>query len=288
LQLHARKGAPKSGKSGKKGKRGKGGEAKPGGRAEQLLARLWSLRLLRLATGHHVSPEVARRERPIELASLSLWSGPSAEEQAARALERKEAEARRAAELEQERERERERRREEERDAKRRATEARRARAEAARREQEREQAEQAAAQERRREAQAKAAAKAVAQASPTSYGLGKFLLDSLREELRLVRADREGLLDNHHLELIEVVSHGSDKPLFVVTPLARSIELNLDHPLAQAAVKHRLDDPFTITLLASLAYSQLNRSLGDIAGEHEAEFLILHAAHAASVGQAE
>lgn len=274
LRLHARKGAPK-GKPGKSGKPGRA--AKSGGRSEQLLARLWTLRLLRLASGHHISPEVARRERPLELASLALWSGLSAEEQAARTKERAAAEARRAAELELQREQERERRREEEREAQRRVSEQRRVRAEAERAQQLREQAQQAAAKQRR---EAKQAASAPARpASPHPHAL---LLDSLREELRLVRAKREGLLDNRHLELLTIASRGRESPLFAHA--GSPIEINVDHPLAEAALRHRLDDPFTVTLLASLAYSQLNRALVEIAGEDEAAFLILHAAHAASV----
>lgn len=279
LQLHARRGAPKT-KAGKSGKSGKSGKA--GGRAEQLLARLWSLRLLRLASGHHISAEVAQRERPIELASLSLWQGPSAEEQAARAAERKDAAARRAAELEQERERERERRRAEEREAQRRAAEGRRARAEAARAEQLREQAERARAQERRSAAQAEAAA------TPRRADPVALLLDAVRDELRLVRAKREGLLDNRHLEMLVIDEHldrpGPRGPLFRVARIGAEIAINVEHPLVQAALEHRLDDPFTVTLLASLVYGQLNRVLSDIAGEDEAEFLILHAAHAASL----
>src|SRR5687768_16303534 len=77
-----------------------------------MVRRLWALKILRLADGHHISPDIAVRERPAELADLDLWQGPLPEEIAQQAAaERRQAEQRRMAELDARREQERERRR---------------------------------------------------------------------------------------------------------------------------------------------------------------------------------
>ena len=57
------------------GERPRPGSAR-GRPAERIYARCWALPLLRLADGRWISPDVARREQPIELAGLGLWRDP--------------------------------------------------------------------------------------------------------------------------------------------------------------------------------------------------------------------
>ncbi|WP_146661831.1 hypothetical protein, partial [Enhygromyxa salina] len=103
MRLHERYGQSESRRSRKRKKQRK---RSGGDRYDQLYKRLCSAPLLQLSTGRWISAEVAERERPIELASLNLWTGPSAEELAhQQAIAQREAERAR----EQARERARER-----------------------------------------------------------------------------------------------------------------------------------------------------------------------------------
>jgi hypothetical protein len=282
LRLHAA-GASKrvGGKKGKKDRKARTGEGARN-KTEAMVRRLWTLKLLRLAAGHHVSPEVAVRERPVELASLELWQGPSAEELAQRAAaERKQAEQRRLAELDARREEERERRRAEQEAAREAAQERRR-------REQiERERAERERAERERAEREAKPKTKSKSKSKPEPVVPRRTpeqqLLDAVCNELRLVRGKCEGLLGNHHLESLVPVLGGRG-PLFEQRAGTGEIGVNVDHPLVQAALQAALDDPARVTLLASAAYTFLNLAHPEITDEDEAEFLRLHAAHAASL----
>lgn len=278
MRLHAGGRSKPRRKAGKK-------QGKARGRPEQMVERLWTLRLLRLASGHHVSPALAERERPIELVSLALWSGPSAAELAARAEERKQAEERRAAELAAERERERARRRDEERDAQRRAAEQKQQREQAARAEQLRQQAARAAKPSAAKPSAAKPSEGQPSKSrrsAPPPRTREDLLLDALRGELRLVRAKREGLLANHCLESLRIESRGGG-PLFT-RGREGTVVLDRDHALVEATIAARLDDPAMLTILASATYSYLNLVHPEITDEDEAAFLRLHAAHAASV----
>ena len=148
LRLHEHLGAGRKSKRKRKKRKRKGGN-----RYERLYDRAWKLPLLQLQSGRFISAETAERERPVELAPLKLWTGPSAEELAhQRAVERREAERARERERERQQKREAKRKREEaearEREAKRRRKQAKeakeRARREAAEREAARAKAQQA------------------------------------------------------------------------------------------------------------------------------------------------
>jgi hypothetical protein len=291
--------------------RGKRKKQKQGNRQERLYARLWTLPLLQLSNARWISAEVATRERPLELAGLGLWTGPSAEEQThQRTVERREAERRRERERAEERERERERRRAEaearEREAARRkqaAAEARRraereaplherrareaaARAEAVRQQRKASEPEpQTASSEsqleapvppsRRRDPAPEPAAK---QRPPLPEEL---LLEAVREELRLVRADNTGLVSNQLLQTLALGEPRRRGSLF--RHEQGRLELDVAHPLFTAVLEGYLDDPGLLTLLASAAYTYLNLVHVEIEDSHEAEFIRRHAAYAAT-----
>ncbi|MFO7565937.1 MAG: hypothetical protein R6X02_25060 [Enhygromyxa sp.] len=237
---------------------------------ERLYDRLCDAPLLELSNGRWISADVAARERPIELASLELWSGPSAEELAhQRALERREAERRRQAQLEEQRRAQAEQRRRAAealaREAARRREAKRRAEAEARERE---------AAKRQRAEREAAERARAAATVTPEAQ-----LLEALREELRLVRAGNRGLLSNRLLDSVVLGSPVRRGPLF--RHVDNRTEIDTGHRLFQAVLDGYLEDPVLLTLLASSAYTFLNVVHTEIADADEAEFLRLHAAHA-------
>ena len=277
LRLHAAGAGKRSGKQKRKARNS------PRNKIEGMYRRLWSLKLLRLAAGHHVSAEVAARERPIELAGLELWQGLSAEELNQRAAaERKQAEERRAAELEARRRDERERRQTEQ-AAQREAAGERKRREQLERAQAERERTKPAPAKPAPAKPQSKSRADARA---PTAQ---ERLLDAICNELRLVRGKRSGLLANHHLESLVMVAAGRG-PLFEASVEASEsgagkgeVRVNAEHPLVVAALAAGLADPTPISLLASATYTFLNLIHTEISDEDEAEFLRLHAAHARS-----
>ncbi len=271
LRLHASGGkrSPTAGKS----------KRKPRTKPEAMVRRLWTLSILELADGHHVSPEIAVRERPAELAPLALWQGPSAEQIARATLDRKQAEQRRQAELEAARDEERERRRAEQ-DAQRVAAEHRRRR-EAAEREQAERQPAPAQPVPAKRELVAPAKpAKREGRGQPATPE--QVLLDAICSELRLVRGKCEGLLANHHLEALTMVEGGRG-PLFEHSPGNNTIRINANHPLVAAALQTMPEDPMQVTLLASTVYTFLNLVHTEITDENEAELLGRHALYAGS-----
>src|SRR5690606_11341567 len=140
MRLHASYGH----KSARKSKR----KQQQGNAYERLYERLCTAPILELGNGRWISADVAARERPIELASLELWTGPSAEELAhQRAVERREAEVRRRQQLEEQRRAEAERRRAEQQAREREAAQRREAERRAEREAYERAAAERAAAE---------------------------------------------------------------------------------------------------------------------------------------------
>jgi hypothetical protein len=266
--------------------------------------------LLQLSNARWISAEIAKRERPLELATLGLWVGPSAEEQAhQQAIERREAERRRERERAEEHEREADRRRAEaqarEREAARRkqaAAEARRraerdaplherrareaaARAEAVR--QQRSAREQSRDDTREPEPQPRSApvesvpATASVRASERALLPEELLLEAVREELRLVRADNAGLVSNRLLETL-VLGEPRRRGSLLRHEDGR-LELDVAHPLFTAVLEGYLDDPGLLTLLASAAYSYLNLVHVEIEDTHEAEFIRRHAGYAAT-----
>ncbi|PRQ01034.1 hypothetical protein ENSA5_27160 [Enhygromyxa salina] len=266
-------------------RRSKRKRKRKGNRYEQLYERLRTLAVLELSTGRWISAETAERERPLELASLKLWSGPSAEEIAhQRAVERRESKRARERERQQQREREQQRRRAEAEARKREAQRRRRAAREA---EREREAAAKlAAAGQAQPKKQAKRAERAKskgARAKPRAPLPEELLLEALREELRLVRAANAGLVSNHHLESLVLGEPVRRGPLF--RHADGVTEIDVGHPLFEAVLAGYLDDQGLLTLLASSAYTYLNIIHVEIEDQHEAEFLRLHAAHAATGG---
>jgi hypothetical protein len=277
---------------------------KQGNRQERLYARLWSLPLLQLSNDRWISAEIATRERPLELAALGLWTGPSAEEQAhQRAVERREAERRREREQADEREWERERRRAEAQAREREAARRKQAAAEARRRAEReaplherraREAAAKAEAIRRQREAngpepresepeqQRDAVPKAEpAAAQPHPPLPEELLLEAIREELRLVRADNDALVSNHLLQTLVLGEPRRRGTLF--RQENGRLELDVAHPLFTAVLEGYLDDPGLLTLLASAAYTYLNLVHLEIEDAHESEFIRRHAAYAAT-----
>jgi hypothetical protein len=285
---------------------------KQGNRQERLYARVWSLPLLQLSNGRWISAEVARRERPIELAALGLWTGPSAEEEIhQRAVERREAERRREREQAEERERERARRRAEAEAREREAARRKQAAAEARRRAERdaplherraREAAARAEAVRAQRKAQGSephgeasdvqpevptvaARREPVAEPKPTVKQRPplpeELLLEAVREELRLVRADNAGLVSNQVLQTLTLGEPRRRGALF--RHEEGRLELDVAHPLFTAVLEGYLDDPGLLTLLASAAYTYLNLVHVEIEDAHEAEFIRRHAAYAAT-----
>jgi hypothetical protein len=288
---------------------------KQGNRQERLYARVWSLPLLQLSNGRWISPEIATRERPIELAALGLWAGLSAEEQAhQQAVERREAERRREREQAEEQQREADRRRAEAQAREREAQRRKKAAAEARRRAErdaplhERQAREAAARAETVRQQRAArgptpeqdehesqsepepeppAIAKRVeipaepARASERPLLPEELLLEAIREELRLVRADNGGLVSNRLLQTLVLGEPRRRGSLF--RHENSRLELDVAHPLFTAVLEGYLDDPGLLTLLSSAAYSYLNLVHPEIEDAHEAEFIRRHAAYAAT-----
>jgi hypothetical protein len=288
---------------------------KQGNRHERLYARVWALPLLQLSNGRWISAEIATRERPLELAALGLWTGPSAEEQAhQRTVERREAERRREREQAAEREAEAARRRAEAQAREREAARRKQAAAEARRR------AERDAPLHERRAREAAARGEAVRQqrrargpdndesephesnaTEPASHVAGipmptaakparaperpplpeELLLEAIREELRLVRADNAGLVSNRLLQTLVLGEPRRRGSLF--RQQDGRLELDVAHPLFTAVLEGYLDDPGLLTLLASAAYSYLNLVHAEIEDAHEAEFIRRHASYAAT-----
>jgi hypothetical protein len=276
MRLHEQYGRKRRRSSGKKKRKHK---RKRGNRFERLYARVSALPVLQLSNGRWISAEVAERERPIELAGLALWTGPSAEELAhKRAVERREAERARERKREREREREAERRRAE---AEAREREAARRRAAAALAErQAREQAERRAREAERRESEpAKPTPKERVEPRPPLPE--ELLLEALREELRLVRDANEGLVSNRILDSLVLGEARRRGPLF--RHQDGRVEIDVGHPLFVATLDGYFDDQGVLTLLASATYSYLNIVHLEIEDRHEAEFLRLHAAYAAT-----
>ncbi len=258
----------------RKGKR----KRKQGNRIQRIFDRVYGLPLLQLSTGRWISPEVAQRERPLELAPLELWIGPSAEELAhQRAVERRAAERRRERELVEEREREAARRRDEARAREREAARRKEAAAEARRRA---EAQAPAAKPEPPAEPPAKPASKP-AQADRTPATPEELLLEAVREELRLVRADNAGLVSNQLLSTLVLGEPRRRGSLF--RHAQDRVEIDVGHPLFRAVLAGYLDDPGLLTLLASAAYTHLNLVHLEIEDAHEAEFIRRHAAYAAT-----
>lgn len=286
---------------------------KQGNRHERLYARVWALPLLQLSNGRWISAEIARRERPLELATLGLWAGLSAEEQAhQRAVERREAERRRERDRAEEREREAARRRAEAQAREREAARRKQAAAQARRR------AERDAPVHERRAREAAARAETVRQQrgarrpehdddvesdedlengasepspepepEPVELAVERpllpeeLLLEAVREELRLVRADNAGLVSNRLLQKLVLGEPRRRGSLF--RREGRRLEIDVAHPLFTAVLEGYLDDPGLLTLLASAAYSYLNLVHAEIEDSHEAEFIRRHAAYAAT-----
>ena len=255
-------------------------KAKQGNRHERLYDRVCSLPLLQLSNGRWISAEVATRERPLELAALGLWTGPSAEELAhQRAVERREAERRRERERAEEREREAERRRAEAQAREREAARRKQADAEARRRA---EQAAQAEAPKPKEPAKpASTPEPANIPQPPPPVQPEELLLEALREELRLVRADNTGLVSNPHLQSLVLGEPRKRGSLF--RQEGGRTEIDVGHPLFCAVLDGYLDDPGLLTLLASAAYTHLNLVHLEIEDAHEAEFIRRHAAYAAT-----
>ncbi len=258
-----------------RGRSDNAGKRKHGNRFERLYARACEAPLLELSNGRWISANVAARERPIELASLGLWTGPSAEELAhQRTVERREAERRRRAEAKERREAEAERRREAEAERRRETAKAREREAARRRSAQRRAERETRERQLRERQAREREAARPPEQPRPEAL-----LLDAVREELRLVRADNRGLLSNRLLDSLVLGERVRRGPL--LRHVANRTEIDPGHSVFQAVLAGYLDDPGLVTLLASAAYSYLNIIHVEIVDDDEAEFLRLHAAHA-------
>jgi hypothetical protein len=115
----------------------------------------------------------------------------------------------------------------------------------------------------------------------PTAPRPELLLLEGIREELRLVRASNGGLVSNRHLDSLVLGEPQPRGPLF--RHADGVTEINVDHPLFRAVLDGYLRDQGLLTLLASSAYTYLNIIHVEIEDEHEAEFLRLHAAHAAT-----
>jgi hypothetical protein len=268
MRLHAAYNRAEAGASNKQ-------RRKDGNSHERFYDRLCKAPLLELSNGRFISADVAARERPIELASLALWTGPSAEEQAhQRAVERREAERHREAQLEEQRRLEAERRR---------AAAQAREREAARRREAQRqaETAEREAAQRQAETAEREATERETAEREADVVSPEKQLLEALREELRLVRAENRGLLANRILDSLVLGSPVRRGSLF--RRADNLIEIDTGHRLFQAVLAGYLEDPVLLTLLASSAYSFLNIVHTEIADTDEAEFLRLHAAYAST-----
>jgi hypothetical protein len=261
MRLHASYGRGRS-------RTGKRKRKQQGNRYERLYGRACAAPLLELSNGRWISADVAERERPIELANLELWTGPSAEELAhQRAVERREAERARAEQRQAEaerrrleaaaREREAERRRRADREARRRA---------------------EAAAAERRQAAAEQAAAEQEAAEQAAAPSAEQLLLEAVREELRLVRARNRGLVSNRILDSLILGEPVRRASLFRHTD--GTTQIDPGHRLFRAVLDGYLADPGLLSLLASAAYSYLNVIHREIEDADEAEFLRLHAGY--------
>ncbi|PRP95158.1 hypothetical protein [Enhygromyxa salina] len=285
MRLHERRGHSQS----KRGRKRKGKRNRDrGDQYQQLYARVSAVPVLKLSTGRWISADVAARERPIELASLSLWTGPSAEELAhQRAVAQ--AEAERAREQARERARERQveqtrRRAEAEAEARARETERRREAEREAKAAVEREQARAKPKPSKPSEpSEPSKPSKPSKRKKPKQPRPELLLLEAMRDELRLVRASNDGLVANHVLESLVLGEPQPRGPLFAHADGVTKI--NVGHPLVLAVLDGYLRDQTLLTLLASSAYTYLNLVHEEIEDRHEDEFLRLHAAHAATGG---
>jgi hypothetical protein len=108
-----------------------------------------------------------------------------------------------------------------------------------------------------------------------------ELLLEAVREELRLVRADNAGLVSNQLLQTLVLGEPRRRGSLF--RHEHDRVQVDVAHPLFTAVLEGYLDDPGLLTLLASAAYTHLNLVHPEIEDAHEAEFIRRHAAYAAT-----
>lgn len=106
-----------------------------------------------------------------------------------------------------------------------------------------------------------------------------ELLLDAIRAELRVVRTANQNILNDAHLDLIELREGGKR----VVEIRGERVVVNVRHPVFVSALEGGEADPVRISFLASVVYTGLNVLLAEISDQHEQVFHRVHAAHVLS-----
>lgn len=109
----------------------------------------------------------------------------------------------------------------------------------------------------------------------------GELLIEAVRAELRNVRRPNAALLADRYLDRLTLGRLSDD----VLTDEAHgNVVLNGHHPVGQALLDGHGDfDPALVSLVASSAYTTINRWLVEVTDEDEALFLRLHVEHLAT-----
>jgi len=88
-------------------------------------------------------------------------------------------------------------------------------------------------------------------------------LLERLRGELRIVRAEHEHLLSDAALECIDVEFGDAPTSDAVVIVEAAAVRIRAEHPVARYALEHHTSDPTALSLLTSTVYTALRQRHG-------------------------
>ena len=104
-----------------------------------------------------------------------------------------------------------------------------------------------------------------------------QILLEQIRAELRLVRRGNEKVLADRHLDALRFDRLPHD---ILSAPREDSVVINMAHRVVATALDQDPVDPILVSVIASSAYTALNRWLEDISDADEAMFHRLHAEH--------
>ena len=96
-------------------------------------------------------------------------------------------------------------------------------------------------------------------------------LFGRVRAALKAARGDRMSLLGDEDLAHLEVASLGG--AIASAPRASKTVHVDLDHPVARAALDHP-DDPIALHMLASSIYSEINAREHRITDAHESDLL--------------
>jgi hypothetical protein len=103
-------------------------------------------------------------------------------------------------------------------------------------------------------------------------------LLEAIRDELRMVRGRNEALISEAVLAGFRFVEHSEQ---WLSGHIDGTIVINRGHPVMVRAL--RLSEPTLVSMIASSAFTSVNRLLEEVTDGDEVIFHRLHAQHIAS-----